>query len=107
MENTTENGSDLCHLRPEGEMTIYTADELKGRLVAALGQCKELEIDLSQVSEMDTAGLQLLVLAKREAAAKNKTLRLIFHSPAVVETLDLCNMSRAFGDPIVIQSHAA
>lgn len=99
-----ETTSGTCQWRPEGEMTIYTAAEYKTRLVAALEQCQELEIDLSQVNEIDTAGLQLLILAKRECTARNCSLHLVGHSPAVMDVLDLCNMTAFFGDPVVIPS---
>ena len=58
-------------LRIEGELTIYTAAAIKQQLDQLLGRSAELEIELSQVSEMDTAGLQLLILAKRECLARS------------------------------------
>lgn len=106
MTISIEKRDGTCTLRPEGEMTIYTAAEYKTRLGAALEQCQELEIDLSQVSEIDTAGLQLLILAKRECMARTCSLHLVGHSQAVMEVLDLCNMTAFFGDPVVIPSDA-
>lgn len=90
----------------EGDMTIYTAAELTPQLLALLGTSEEVEVNLSRVGEMDTAGLQLLILAKREAARTDKKLRLVGHSPAVTATLDLCNMAGFFGDPVIIPSSA-
>lgn len=100
----TTNGNNPGQFRPEGEMTIYTATETKKGLMAALSGATELEIDLSQVSEMDSAGLQLLILAKHECQARNGSLHLVGHSAAVMEVLDLCNMTAFFGDPVVITS---
>ena len=99
----TKNG--VCHLAVEGEMTIYTATELKSELAPHLSK-GQIEIDLSGVSEMDTAGLQLLILAKREATKHERILRLVGHSQAVLEVLDICNMAAYFGDPLIISSHA-
>lgn len=93
-----------CKMLLEGELTIYTAADTKARLMSQLEQCSELEIDLSQVSEMDTAGLQLLILAKNDCAARNCSLHLTGHSPAVLDVLDLCNMSQFFGDPVWMSS---
>lgn len=89
-------------LRIEGEMTIYTAAELKQRLVGALNAGGDLEIDLSDVSEIDSAGLQLLILAKREGTRRNKNVGLTGHSAAVIECLDLCNITAEFGDQVVL-----
>lgn len=93
-----------CRLAPEGEMTIYTAAEFKESLASALADSADLEVNLSQVSEMDTSGLQLLILAKNECLARGGALRLTGHSSAVREVLDLCNMAAFFGDPMVIPS---
>ena len=91
------------------DMTIYNAATQKPMLLEALADCQELDLDLSQVSEMDTAGFQVLLLAKREALKANKTVRLTAHSKAVTELLDLYNMGSYFGDPMVIpaKEHAA
>ena len=92
----------MTSLRIDGELTIYRAAELKQTLLAAVAEHAELEVDLSQVSEFDSAGLQLLLLAKREAGAAGRTLRLVDHSPAVVEVLDLFDLVAHFGDPLVV-----
>lgn len=87
---------------PQGEMTIYAAAELKEKLVAGLRQGSEIELNLADVGEMDTAGFQLLVLLKREAVRLGKHLRLVAHSPATLEVLDRYNMASYFGDPVVL-----
>ena len=84
------------------DLTIYHALEHKARLMDALDAADGLELDLSQVREIDTAGLQLLILTKREAAQRNKSLAIIAQSPAVRETLDFCHLMTFFGDPVVI-----
>ena len=97
-----QSDSGLCLLHIEGEMSIYTAAELGAQLLPHLQHQAQLEIDLSQVSELDSAGLQLLILAKREAARNGASLRLTGHSRAVLEVFDLCNLAAFFGDPLVI-----
>lgn len=84
------------------DMTIYHALDLKQRLMAALEANNDLELDLAQVSEIDTAGLQLLILGKREAARLNKTMTIVAHSPAVQQIIDFCQLTAFFGDPVVI-----
>ncbi len=96
----TKNGLPLLHI--EGDMTIYTAAELKAELMPYLTQPGEREIDLSGVGEIDSAGLQLLLLAKREAARHASALRLTGHSRAVLQLLDLCNLVPYFGDPVLV-----
>lgn len=100
----TQKGNEPCRFAVEGEMTIYTALELKDQLLPPLGQCADLEIDLAGVSEIDSAGLQLLVMIKQEAKAQNKHLRITNHSPAVLGIFDLCKLEGFFGDPVLIIS---
>jgi anti-anti-sigma factor len=88
----------------QGEFTIFTASATKPLLLEAIDQADaELEINLANVTEIDTAGLQLMILAKREAAARGKNLRFSHHSNAVVDLLDLCDLCGFFGDPVVIR----
>lgn len=87
------------------DLTIYHAMEQKQQLLDALARSGALELDLSQVAEMDTAGLQLLMLAKREAARLEKPLSIVAHSPVVLQTLDFCNLAAFFGDPVIITAH--
>jgi len=86
----------------QGEMTIYRAEELKQTLLDSLQQPGKLDIDLSGVSEIDTVGVQLLMLAKKAAQDRQSELCLIHHSPAVLDTFELLNLVGYFGDQTVI-----
>jgi anti-anti-sigma regulatory factor len=88
-------------LRIAGEFTVFTAAALKPVLL-----CTPLpqEIDLSDVTEIDTAGVQLLMLAKRSALEQDRELRLVGHSPAVIEVFELLNVAAYFGDPLLMDS---
>jgi anti-sigma B factor antagonist len=96
-------GSERSVLRIEGELSIYRAEELKQAL---LGEPSPTEIDLSGVTEIDTAGVQLLMLAKRSAQAAQRELRLVAHSPAVSDVFELLNLSAYFDDPLVMDARA-
>lgn len=82
-----------------GEMTIYNALALQDQLLAPLDQGAQVEIDLAGVSEIDSAGLQLLLLASNEAHARGAQLRFCAPSPAVLEVLALCNLESILGYP--------
>ncbi len=81
-----------------GAMTIYEAAEHKRELLAALADGEGLAIDLSAVDEMDTAGMQLLVLARREAQRAGKTAALVASSMAAQEVLHQYQLAASFGD---------
>jgi anti-anti-sigma factor len=84
------------------DLTIYHALVQKQTLLDALAATDKLELDLSQVSEMDTAGLQLLILLKKEAQRAGKCVSIVAHSQAVSSLIDFCNMAADFGDPLII-----
>lgn len=88
----------------DGTLTIYDAAECKLELLAALASVTELDVDLSSVTEIDTAGVQLLVMLKRAATKAGKQMRLMAHSPASVEVIDRYALGGYFGDPVVISS---
>lgn len=90
-----------------GELTIYTALELKDTLLAGLSAGDELELDLSGVGEIDAAGLQLLVMIKKQAADLGKVLRITGHSPVVLALLNLSGLAGFFGDPLLIVRKSA
>ena len=88
-----------CKAVIEGNMTIYEAAADKQVLLGALAKAKGLEVDLSSLREMDTAGLQLLILLKRESLRAGTAMRLVGHSPAVRDVLETYNMTAYFADP--------
>jgi anti-sigma B factor antagonist len=84
-------------LMVEGEMTVYRAVELKDAMLGALRRSGAVEVDLSRVTEFDSAGVQVLLLGKQLAAARSQELRLTATSPAVDEVLALLNLRGHLG----------
>ncbi len=86
----------------EGEMTIYRATELKQALLDALNGARSLQVDLHGVTEIDSAGVQLLMLAKAKGQATECEVRLVNHSPPVLEVFELMDLAAHFGDPLLV-----
>jgi anti-anti-sigma factor len=93
----TSQGAAAC-LAVEGEMTIYRAAELKPALLDAVRASAAPALDLSSVTEFDCAGLQLLLVARREAARLGRHLALRGASPAVRDACALLGVDLD-GDP--------
>lgn len=77
----------------EGELTIFRAAELRQAL---LDNPPPEALDLSGVTEIDTAGLQLLMLARGEAERAQRPLRLQAPSTVVADVLALVNLTSHF-----------
>jgi anti-sigma B factor antagonist len=86
-------------LSVQGELTIYRAGELAGELLAAACNATvALRIDLSGVTEIDTAGLQILLMLRRTAVARGVRLELVRPSACVQEVFELCRQQPLLGE---------
>jgi anti-sigma B factor antagonist len=87
MPSKSQTEATPAVLRIEGELTIFRATEMKELLLASP---LPTEIDLSGVTEFDSAGLHL-----------------VGHSDAVTEVFELLNVAAFFGDPLVVAASQA
>jgi anti-anti-sigma factor len=76
-------------LAVSGELNIYTAREAAEKLLPLLHASAAPALDLTQVAEFDSSGLQILLMANRVATNAGKELRITDASAAVREALDL------------------
>ncbi len=67
----------------DGECTVYRVHELREQLMTALSAGQPVVLDLADVAEFDGAALQLLLSARREAAARGTALHIRALSPMV------------------------
>jgi len=96
--------AEAGRLRLHCNLTIFQAEQLWPAVSKALKKKTVQEVDLAEVGEFDSAGVQLLVMFKRIAAAQGRSLRLVNHSPAVIDVLSLVNVAGLLGDPVVLPS---
>src|SRR5690349_18150587 len=77
-------------IRVSGELTMHHAETLAPLLLASLPTDGSVaQLDLSDVSEIDTAGLQLILAAHRETVNRFSSLSIVAASQAVRDTLEL------------------
>jgi ABC-type transporter Mla MlaB component len=88
---------DTCaRLAIDGPMTVYEAPAQRHALLAALAAGAGLEIDVCGLDEIDTAGVQLLVLVQREGRDTGKPVRLAGQSAALAEVLGRYGIAAQF-----------
>jgi len=80
-------------IRIRGEMTIYDAAVIKDALFGALQGESDVCLDLSGVSEVDTTGLQLLLMAHRACATHAVPFTVTQLSDVMRETLALLRLN--------------
>lgn len=91
----TRDGN-LSSISIDGEMTICRAAALKKEIFEDLEWGDAVSFDLSGVSEMDTSGFQLLMMARKEAALKDCGFSIKAHSAATSAVIELFNMKERF-----------
>lgn len=78
-------------IRMAGELTIYNAGELRQRCMEILLRAStgmDARIDMRDVTEIDGAGIQLLVLLKRELINLGMFAKVTAWSPVVGEVFE-------------------
>ena len=91
-----------CRAHIDGELTIYHAAALRDQLLEVLDDPRELELNLAGVTELDTAGAQLLMTMKKERAGHGRSLTLTNHSACVLDAFELLGLVGYFNDPVVL-----
>ncbi|MBI5886084.1 MAG: STAS domain-containing protein [Deltaproteobacteria bacterium] len=96
MDFNVKKTDGVVNISFAGEFTIYAAADIKARLVESLGQGRMLDVDLEGVTEMDTSGVQLLILARREADMLGKGFRVSRCGEAAAAAIDVYNLREFF-----------
>lgn len=89
-----EGSSAIAHLR--GEIDREVREELLDELTSVLPTIQRMDIDLGQVTFMDSSGLSLLVHIQERARAGDATVRLVNVPPRVVRLLSLTALDAVF-----------
>jgi anti-anti-sigma regulatory factor len=71
---------------------IKDVEAVHKRLAAALDQAEPMQIDLSQIGSIDTAGVQLLLALRADAAARGVALEFAGESAALTQALALLGL---------------
>ncbi|MBF0342700.1 MAG: STAS domain-containing protein [Nitrospirae bacterium] len=78
-----ETGEDIGVLSLMGELVIANADEIKNGLLLALGDTKQLKLNISDVTEVDLSCIQILCAAHRFATKLKGHLSFAVEPPEV------------------------
>lgn len=86
--------SDVLQVQPARPFTVFEAAALKAWLLEQLEAGPQgLRLDLSNVEQIDTAGVQLLLMLQREAESRSCPLSVVAPSKSVREVFGLLGLS--------------
>lgn len=98
----TEKLDNSLIVKLEGQFTIYQAGKLKNSLLEFFNENKPIQIDLSKVSEIDSACIQVLIAFKKEVKFYHKDIHFVHHSLAVLKLFEIYGLIGLLEDKIVI-----
>ncbi|AEV83005.1 anti-sigma factor [Actinoplanes sp. SE50] len=96
---TSADGRTLHALLLAPELDVDVADELRDSLEKAVAgsPCRELALDLAEVTFIDSYALGALVGARNSAAAAGLTMVLTRPSPPVRQAIAVTGLAEVFG----------
>ncbi len=94
MKITTTQTPGKSTLRLEGDLLIACVADAKPALLSALAGDDDIALDLSQVTACDTAGMQLLLMARASVRARGKAFGATAQSEAFQTAVDRVGVAR-------------
>ena len=91
-----DNSCSPCLVRLGGELTFYHAVELRRALQPLVLEHPRLDLDLAAVTELDSAGVQVLMASRHEVFKAGGLLRIAGRSKAVDEVFGMLNLTEKF-----------
>lgn len=85
------DGDGGLSIHVDGDLTIYEAAEAREALLALVDGARSVELDLADVGDIDSAGLQLLLATARTMGGQ---LTLVRASAAVLDAIGLLGLGR-------------
>ena len=90
MKSKSKKNSSVNVYSPGDMLTVNYASEIRDNIIRLLAEEEALDLDLSDVRECDTSGIQILVSFKIFGARQGKTLSIINETePVINEALAL------------------
>lgn len=97
MSLTIKDVNHAVELSFSGDLNIYSIAAIKEQVQKALEFATRVSLDLRDIEEIDTSGLQLLVALKKEMNARDIQLDVIHLGAAITPIFSLCEFERSFG----------
>ena len=87
IEQNSIKTEGLCSFIFNEDLTIYVVDQFKKDISKAIENNKRFELNLADVEEVDSSGIQLLIALKSELDKKGKEFKLTVMSASVTKLI--------------------
>ena len=96
MISITEKDNNMASMALEGELTIYVAENFNKEMNQYLEKYQRIDVDLSNVSELDSSCYQVLLRARLLSLKNNKEFHIGSLSDSAQQVFDLYNLNDVF-----------
>lgn len=88
---TTVDGTK-ADIKVSGRITVQTAVPIKEAVVGLSEDVKDIDIDVSEIKYLSSAGLRVFVMAAKLAAGRGGTMRLVHPTQDILDVLDMTGL---------------
>ncbi|MEK7393702.1 MAG: STAS domain-containing protein [Fibrobacterota bacterium] len=98
--SATKNG-DSVKAKLQDALDITTVSEARDNILQLLNSGGSIRFDLSSMTEIDTAGVQLILAVRKEASAMGKECRFVHPSPPIEDVFRALGRSGIFDESVL------
>ena len=93
----TDSWPGMIVVAVEGDLDLHSAPELRERLSAIIeGDTRQVVLDLSDVTFLDSMGLGVILGAKKRLATTGRELELVIANPEIRRLFEITMLDRVF-----------
>jgi len=97
LDINVDQSDGVCVFALTGEVDVYTAPQLKERLVEVIdGGCVNILVDLEGVGFIDSSGLGVLVGGLRRAKERSGVIRLVCTRENILKIFRITGLDKVF-----------
>lgn len=95
VDTRLDREQETAYLTVSGKVDTLSGDEFINAIMAGSGKCKNIDLDLSDVPYMSSAGLRGLVLGQKVTVAKGGTLTIRGVNETIAKVLEATRLSQS------------
>lgn len=93
---------NVLRVRLGESLDIASAVEARNRLLQVSQSSPHLDLDLSSLSDIDTAGIQILLALVQERTRRGAHTRMVHPSQPVLDAFGLLGLQHIFDEAVVV-----
>lgn len=93
---TTNVDENKASLKLSGKLTVQTSPDLSDAIAELPASTNEIDIDMTDVAYVSSAGLRVLVATSKLATSRGGVMRILHPTDDVFDVLEMTGLSEVF-----------